>query len=172
MEARNQQLKQKITSVLIIFALSFSINVFAQGPPPWAPAHGFRKNTTYVYFPTHNFYFDISRNVYFVWSSSRWVPYRSLPTHLRSVNLRTVKRVELDIVTKHPYYYNTNHRKQYYTGGKGKATPAKKGNAVKHSPAKAPHKKSPAYKSPSKHQGSPGNSGKGKGNGGGPKGKK
>lgn len=180
MEAKNQLLKQKVNSVLIIFALSFSMSVFAQGPPPWAPAHGFRKKTTYVYFPTHNFYFDVSRNVYFVWSNSKWTTVKVLPPHLRKVNIKVIKKVELDVISKHPYYHNSTHRKTYYTPMKGKS-PApykgKPGSSSKGKPGpvvkKAPQKKGPVYHSPSKHNGKPGNSGKGNsGHGGGSKGKK
>ena len=47
-----------------------AINIYSQphgkrqGPPPWAPAHGFRANTRYVYFPEYNIYYDLKLGIY------------------------------------------------------------------------------------------------------------
>ena len=35
------------------------------GPPPHAPAHGYRAKHTYRYYPDASVYFDISRKIYF-----------------------------------------------------------------------------------------------------------
>ncbi len=35
------------------------------GPPPWAPAHGYRAKHRYRYYPSAEIYFDLGRGIYF-----------------------------------------------------------------------------------------------------------
>ena len=53
------------------------------GPPPHAPAHGYRKKFGYEYYPTANVYYDQSRKVYFYLAGSNWEMGVSLPSTLR-----------------------------------------------------------------------------------------
>ena len=50
------------------------------GPPPLAPAHGYRAKTRHVYFPDHNFYFDVQKNVYIYLNGSTWKVGAKLPS--------------------------------------------------------------------------------------------
>ena len=37
--------------LILVFMLVMPADVFSQGPPPWAPAHGYRAKTRHIYFP-------------------------------------------------------------------------------------------------------------------------
>ena len=50
-----------------------------EGPPPHAPAHGYRAKYQYHYSPSAQVYFDISRRVYFYLEHGRWQMSGSLP---------------------------------------------------------------------------------------------
>lgn len=66
-----------------------------QGPPPWAPAHGYRARTQYIYFPAIEVYYDLDAGVYVYLERGRWVRSRSLPPSLRRHDLRKMKKEEL-----------------------------------------------------------------------------
>jgi len=86
------------------------------GPPPHAPAHGYRKKFAYYYYPTTNVYYDRSRKVYFYLSGRNWQVSVSLPSSLRvDVN----EAVSLELTTDRPYLENDRHIKQVKYMGKG-----------------------------------------------------
>jgi hypothetical protein len=89
------------------------------GPPPHAPAHGYRAKHQYRYYPNCNVYHDPSRNMYFYMKGDGWVVGASLPTNFQS-NLGA--SVSLDMDTDKPYEKNAEHLKQY---PKGKYKPGK-----------------------------------------------
>jgi len=78
------------------------------GPPPHAPAHGYRKKVAYEYYPTANVYYDRSRKMYFYLVGNNWEMGVSLPSTLR-VNVN--ETVYLELGTDRPYTYNTEHVK-------------------------------------------------------------
>jgi hypothetical protein len=80
------------------------------GPPPHAPAHGYRAKHQYRYYPSCNVYHDPSRNMYFYMKGDGWAVGASLPTNLQS-NLGV--SVNLDMDTDKPYQHNAEHLKQY-----------------------------------------------------------
>src|SRR6266542_2137431 len=49
------------------------------GPPPWAPAHGYRAKHVYQYYPQSEVYFDIYTRNYFYMSGGIWQDSVSLP---------------------------------------------------------------------------------------------
>lgn len=49
------------------------------GPPPWAPAHGYRSKYRYRYYPGHQVYFDSVRAHYFWFSAGTWLSGPALP---------------------------------------------------------------------------------------------
>ena len=108
----------RVTFLSVI--LTFSIPIFSQperggGPPPWAPAHGYRAKTQHVYFPSLNIYFDVHRNLYYFLSGNSWVISHNLPPAIPLPLLRRTPMVELSVVTPTPYYYNEQHRVKYKT---------------------------------------------------------
>ncbi len=86
------------------------------GPPPHAPAHGYRKKFAYQYYPTSNVYYDRSRGVYFYLSGSQWEMAISLPT---SIHIDIKEAVSLELDTDRPYVDNASHIKQVKYKGKG-----------------------------------------------------
>lgn len=86
------------------------------GPPPWAPAHGYRAKTRYVYFTEHNFYYDNNRGVYIYLSGRNWEVSASIPDLFKGVNLSAAVKVDLDLEADNPQKYNTDHRKKYKKG--------------------------------------------------------
>lgn len=100
------------------------------GPPPWAPAHGYRANQRYYFFPDMGIYFDISKNGYWHLTGVSWVfsvntphnfdPYREYKT-------------QIDFTGDSPYLYINNHRGKYKNPNKGggKSPQNKKGNSNK-----------------------------------------
>ena len=86
------------------------------GPPPHAPAHGYRKKFAYHYYPTANVYYDRSRGVYFYLSDSQWAMAVSLPS---SVHININEAVSLELETDRPYVDNASHIKQVKYKGKG-----------------------------------------------------
>jgi len=86
------------------------------GPPPHAPAHGYRKKVVYYYYPTANAYYDQSRGVYFYLSGTEWQMAVSLPS---SIRLNVHERVSLELETDRPYVFNAQHSKQVKYKGKG-----------------------------------------------------
>jgi hypothetical protein len=91
------------------------------GPPPHAPAHGYRAKHQYRYYPNCNVYHDAARGVYFYMQGDGWAVGASLPTDLLS-NLGA--SVSLDLDTDKPYEYNAEHLSKY---PKEKYKPAKSG---------------------------------------------
>ncbi len=85
----------------------------AGGPPPWAPAHGYRAKTRHIYFPDHNFYFDIQRGVYIFMEGGKWSIAARLPGLFGNINLSASTQVELDISTSEPQAYNARHLTEY-----------------------------------------------------------
>lgn len=43
-----------------------------KGPPPWAPAHGYRAKQRYRYYPSHNIYMDPASGAYFSFKGGIW----------------------------------------------------------------------------------------------------
>ena len=84
-----------------------------QGPPPWAPAHGFRVKTRHVYFPEYNLYFDIEKKVYIHFQAGKWTVTAELPARLGNINLRNASKFELDIDIDNPQIYNSEHQMRF-----------------------------------------------------------
>lgn len=97
----------------IVGLLSFPTEMFSQGPPPWTPAKGYRAKTRHIYFPEHNFYYDIQQKSYFYLNNGRWSISTAIPAPFLSINLGSASQIQLDYYGGYPYYYNSNHRVKY-----------------------------------------------------------
>lgn len=107
-------MKQATQFLLMLFLfITISENAFAQGPPPWAPAHGYRAKTRYVYFPDQNIYYDLQSRNYIYLNGSNWQIRATLPKIFVGINLGRSAQVELDFVGDRPYRYNTTHIVKY-----------------------------------------------------------
>lgn len=127
-----------------VLSLLLSNEILAQsksnghGPPPWAPAHGFRAKTRYVYFPEYNFYFDLEKKVYIHFQAGRWSVSVELPSRLGNLNLRNASKFELDLDIDNPQIYNADHQMRFRpkyavadATAPGKAHPHKTGHPGK-----------------------------------------
>ncbi|MGD8273488.1 MAG: hypothetical protein PVH94_09300 [Desulfobacterales bacterium] len=83
------------------------------GPPPHAPAHGYRAKHQYRYYPNCSVYYDYGRKIYFYIKGDHWEVGASLPNHLR-VNLGGSVSIELD--TAKPYIHHAEHLRKYPPG--------------------------------------------------------
>jgi hypothetical protein len=101
------------------------------GPPPWAPAHGYRTKHHYYYYPGPGVYYDVDRKIYFYPQGSEWRVSASLPVGIRlDVHSYTV----LDMDADKPYVYHGEVAKRYPPGqlkkaeGKGNKGKGNKGD--------------------------------------------
>jgi len=85
------------------------------GPPPHAPAYGYRAKHMYQYryYPSRSVYYDTGRRLYFYIKGNNWEMGASLPSNLR-VELGDYVSMELD--TDRPYIYHADHVKKYPPG--------------------------------------------------------
>lgn len=83
------------------------------GPPPWAPAHGYRAKHAYHYYPDAFVYFDVSRNLYFYLEGAEWTAGVSLPG---SIQAQLGDYVCIELETDRPYAYHNEHRSKYPPG--------------------------------------------------------
>lgn len=92
------------------------------GPPPWAPAHGYRAKHCYHYYPSSSVYFDTGRRLYFYYDSGDWEVSVSLPTWIR---IDFNDYVTLEMGTGRPYEYHHEVVKKYPPGQQKKKWKAK-----------------------------------------------
>jgi hypothetical protein len=111
--------RKSVTKSLKIFVIVVLLSLFiipetsfAQ-PPKWAPAHGYRAKTRHVYFPEHNFYYDIQARNYLYFNKGNWSVSVAIPTPFISINLGRSSQIQLDYYGAYPYYYNADHRVKY-----------------------------------------------------------
>ena len=83
------------------------------GPPPHAPAHGYRAKHQYRYYPSSSVYYDTGRGLYFYLKGDNWEVGASLPGNFR-VGLGDSVSIELD--TDKPYLQHAEHVKKYHRG--------------------------------------------------------
>jgi hypothetical protein len=109
----------------IIILLSYPTEIFSQGPPPWAPAKGYRAKTRHIYFPQQNFYYDIQTHHYLYLNNGNWLVSVAIPAPFISINLGSAPQIQLDYYGAYPYYYNSNHRVKYKAVKVKKMSPKK-----------------------------------------------
>ncbi|MFP5223553.1 MAG: hypothetical protein ACLGSA_14775 [Acidobacteriota bacterium] len=80
------------------------------GPPPWAPAHGYRAKQKYRYYPRYNVYQDPASGLFFSFQAGAWVK-GDLPPDLNPHRLGRGYTFEGDL--DEPYRGNSSHKKKY-----------------------------------------------------------
>jgi hypothetical protein len=83
------------------------------GPPPWAPAHGYRAKYHYYYYPESQVYFEVGRGFYFYYDDGQWRVVASLPA---GIYIDVHDYVELDMDTDRPYVFHSEVVKRYPPG--------------------------------------------------------
>lgn len=115
---KTQTFKSRTLRIVIIIALLVTFilpeSTYAHGKrPKWAPAHGYRAKTRHIYFPDHNFYYDIQTNHYLYLNGGNWSVSVAVPAPFISINLSRSVQVQLDFAGSAPYRYNTDHCTKY-----------------------------------------------------------
>lgn len=84
------------------------------GPPAWAPAHGYRAKN-HVYFRDYQTFYDPYREGYVYRRNDKWVFSRSVPTFLVGVNLGSARmNIITDIpVNRRPEQYYSRYANRY-----------------------------------------------------------
>ncbi len=80
------------------------------GPPPHAPAHGYRAKYEYRYYPCCRVYHDTARGVWFYIKGGDWAFGASLPANLQA---ELGHYVNLSMDTERPFEFNDEHRRQF-----------------------------------------------------------
>jgi hypothetical protein len=80
------------------------------GPPPHAPAHGYRAKHQYRYYPCCSTYYDADRGMWFYIKTGDWAIGASIPTGLKA---QLGHYVNISMDTDRPYEFNDEHRKDY-----------------------------------------------------------
>lgn len=71
-----------------------------RGPPPWAPAHGYRAKRGYYYYPGCNVYYRPDDRMWFYLEGDNWRVGAALPSHIRVDFNRSVS---LEMDSDRPY---------------------------------------------------------------------
>lgn len=71
-----------------------------QGPPPWAPAHGYRAKHRYTYWPNSEIYRDDSRGTYFYYENGGWRSGAKLPGRFKTVGDSVILEMDDDMPYK------------------------------------------------------------------------
>ncbi len=83
------------------------------GPPPWAPAHGYRAKHRYRYYPSSHVYYDIGRGLYFHYGDGHWRVSVSFPA---GIHIDVNDYVTLEMDTSRPYEHHSEVVKRYPHG--------------------------------------------------------
>ena len=87
------------------------------GPPPWAPAHGYRRR--HIFFPDQKCYYDNTKGVYIYMNKNKWEVSVEIPLPLRNIDLKSARKVELDLdKADEPQMQFEEHMKLYSTNKK------------------------------------------------------
>ena len=95
---------------------SYGRGGYHSGPPPHAPAHGYRQKYRYYYYPEVSVYFDLDRRLYF-YLDRGWRTAARLPREFR-VGLYGPVTLELDLAE--PYRRYDEHHRAYPPGQRKK----------------------------------------------------
>ncbi|UCD57070.1 MAG: hypothetical protein JSV16_14845 [Candidatus Hydrogenedentota bacterium] len=93
------------------------------GPPPHAPAHGYRAKHTYHYYPDAHVYFDIGTGMYFYLDGGEWKISASLP---RDLHVCLGDHVTIEMDSDRPYTEFEYHKQKYPPGQTKKKNKGKK----------------------------------------------
>ena len=125
---RTNYMSSILAGIILLFALSAcqhgGVVIGAQsdseyrsekkgGPPPWAPAHGYRAKHKYRYYPSLYVYFDIDRKVYFYLEGDEWELVVTLP---ENITIDGYEYVTLQMDSEKPYEYHVDVVRKYPPG--------------------------------------------------------
>lgn len=106
-QEKNRKVYQK-SSKKTVKHYSYSQPKKRNGPPSWAPAHGYRAKN-HVYFRDYYTFYDPYRDGYVYRHKNKWLFSRSVPSFLVGVNLN---KARVHFLTDIPL---NHHPEQYYS---------------------------------------------------------
>jgi hypothetical protein len=83
------------------------------GPPPWAPAHGYRAKHRYRYYSSSRVYYENERGIYFYYRNGEWHVSVSLPS---SIQIDVNDYITLEMDNDKPYEWDHEVIKKYPPG--------------------------------------------------------
>lgn len=117
-----KSLRLALLTTLALATTGFVTTAMAGGPPPWAPAHGWRAKHHYVYYPDAEVYYAPASNRWFWLDGNGWQAGINLPRALRHF-VRT-GGIDIDLDVDRPYLRNRyvvrhygGHRHAYWRHG-------------------------------------------------------
>lgn len=111
-------MKPIVRLLVVVALLAVPVAASWADPPPWAPAHGERAKHRYVYYPSHQIYFEPAQGLWFWLDGGNWQFGASLPVYYRQYTTGGV-RIELD--TDRPYTQHSYVVEQYGAGKPGRS---------------------------------------------------
>ncbi len=81
-----------------------------KGPPPWAPAHGYRRNHDYYYYPGADVYYRPADRTWFYLDGRDWRFNVNLPT---TIHVDFDRSVSLTMESDRPYQFHDKVRGYY-----------------------------------------------------------
>ncbi len=108
--------------IKVVFLCFFvpNISIAQDNVPHWFPTQGFKPATQHIYFPEHNFYYDLNRKVYIYVIGGQWQISPELPPLFDKVDYKNAVLVELVIDTDSPHKHNSEHIVKYHIKHKHK----------------------------------------------------
>ncbi|WP_266169379.1 hypothetical protein [Dyella subtropica] len=94
-----------LSAALLVLGTACAAPVWAGGPPPWAPAHGWRAKHHYTYYPEGEVYYAPDTRVWFWLDGGNWRSGISLPMEFQGY-VRT-GGVSIDLDEDRPYVQHT-----------------------------------------------------------------
>lgn len=79
------------------------VKIKRNGPPSWAPAHGYRHR--YIFFPEHNCYYDNYNGIYIYRKGSIWITSYTLPQFIFNIGVTRKVELNIDAVPKPQIYF-------------------------------------------------------------------
>ncbi|HSW14354.1 MAG TPA: hypothetical protein VLI06_16020 [Solimonas sp.] len=86
---------------LLALAAAMPVPAAWADPPGWAPAHGYRAKHRYVYYPTHEIYYEPASSLWFWLDGGGWRFGASLPVYYQQYTRGGIS-IELD--ADRPYH--------------------------------------------------------------------
>lgn len=94
-------IRSRLSMLLLPLLLAATAGLALAKPPPWAPAHGYRAQHRYVYYPNGEIYYAPDSHMWFWLSGSGWQAGISLPLALRAYV--RVGGVDIQLDASRPY---------------------------------------------------------------------
>jgi len=74
---------RKLAALFLVLLATALPGISWADPPPWAPAHGYRAQHEYVYYPSHEIYYEPASSLWFWLDQGNWRFGVELPIYYR-----------------------------------------------------------------------------------------